>query len=666
MAPSPYAKAPAPRKQSGALAQAAASERARAEARAQSSTDSVAKADKAMARVLTGSKWDRKKGTRPASQDISGKTTQPALSIAGIVDAFGAMNDPEAVAIFEEREVLDEMLAEERAEAMMQSRIAEVRAGIDPKRLPALLRRQLAVHPAAWKHFSGLRRRYPDLFVPPEVVHSAIIELVPSTNSREVHRLLSIFEWPDCGMPDKVGRIDVQSLFDKVPLKAPAPRQKSPPATVSAASTTSQAGQRQRQQGGAATQLFQLKIGGAETGTQPRLPSPPSQRKVSNVLGVLGNEAGSLLVEGPVLGPTERHGAPATRLDLSGEGPQAQASSAQLGARSGEIGAKLLGQVRAKHANVRDLFYALDTDRDGKISLDEFGESMRKLGLRAPPAGYASLFAAFHAVPATAAPPSNGELSSPLDLHSLQRKLRASSAKPLRPLLPPPPPSERWPSSEKERGASPSTVTREALFLSPAISPPDSPEVRAASPPMLRGSFESPPPPRTPPARPATASTRGSSSQAGRGGPAIWVCGDPKRPHSAKPPPQHTLLRGSPDSAGSFTLPNAMPGAGDAGNPSSLRHRPSCIVDEQPGIAMPSVGPAPIAMPTPAPRQHHPLRVSSSAPRLGNMRRMSLEAAVLPPPAEQRAGRGAASVLLKKQLDLAWFEQEALAHKDRP
>ena len=48
------------------------------------------------------------------------------------------------------------------------------------------------------------------------------------------------------------------------------------------------------------------------------------------------------------------------------------------------------------------------------------------------------------------------------------------------------------------------------------------------------------------------------------------------------------------------------------------------------------------------------------------MRRMRLEAAVLPPPADQRARRGAAGALLKKQLDLSWFEQEALAQKDRP
>mgnify|MGYP006137010509 CR=1 FL=1 len=710
------ATAPAPRQ--SALGQAAAAEASKDAARAHSSNDSAAKADRATARVMTGSKWDRKKGTRSASRDIAGKTKPQALSIAGLVDAFGAMNDPVAVALFEAREHRDEMLAQERAEELMRSRIAEVRAGIDARRLPALLRRQLAVHPAAWKHFSRLRKRFPELLVPPEVVHDAIIELVPSSNSREVHKLLAVFEWPECGMPDKTGKIDVQSLFDKVPLKSPAtPRQKSPPTTTapaasaaSAAATSSKAGQQQQQQqqqqgdsGAAAAtqQLFQLKLGGAETGgtppRRPRLPSAPSQRRVSHVLGVLGNEAGSLLVEGPVLGPTERHGAPAARLDLSGEGPQAAASSAQLGSRSGEIGAKLLSQVRARHINVRDLFDALDADRDGRISLAEFGESLRRLGLAAPPAGYASLFAAFHAVPATAAPPSHGERSAPLDLHTLSRKLRASSARPLRPLLPPPPPSERWPSSEAERGASPSTVTREALFTSPITIPNASPSdsrpasaaVRPASPPMLRGRFEfesSPaqaPPLLTTPAaaaaRPATASTRGSGGgrggggggDGGGGGPAIWVCGDPKRPHSAKPPPQHTLLRGMPGSspsAGAFALPSATPPTvvDDVGRSSSLPLRRPAVDEPQPVTAMPSVGPAPIALLSPAPRHHQPLRVSSSAPRLGNMRRMRLEAAVLPPPADQRARRGAAGALLKKQLDLSWFEQEALAQKDRP
>lgn len=659
------ATAPAPRKQS-TLGAAVVAEQSEDGARAKSTTDLAVRSDRAVSRVLTGSGWDRKKGSRPKSQDTAGRTSVPTFSIVGLVDAFGSMNDPEAVAIFEEQARLDEMLAEERAAAMMQSRIAEVRAGMDTTRLPALLRRQLAVHPAAWKHFSRLRKRFPDLFVPPADVHDAIIELLPSTNSREVHRLLQIFEWPECGTPDKTGKIDVQSLFDKVPLKSPAQRQqRSPPqrslmkttTTAPAASTSPTASKG----GAAATQRLQLKLGGKET-DERRLPArdtshlidgkvPPSQRKVSNVLGVLGNEAGSLLVEGPVFGPPERCGAPAARLDLSGEGPQAQAASAQLGSRADEIGAKLLGQLRARHANVRDLFYALDANRDGQISLNEFGESLRKLGLRSPPAGYATLFAAFHAVAATAAPPTDGEQGAPLDFHSLQRKLHASSASPLRPLLPPPPPSDP-----------------EALFLSPNaisppdISPPDSPRARPASPPTFRGCFDSLAPPLlTTPPRPVTASplTRGSG-QAARG-PAIWVCGDPKRPHSAKPPLQHTLLRGRPRpdspsrSTAQFTLPTAAPGV----EPLSLPRRPSGA-NEQRGIAMPSAVPGPIALPSPAPR-HQPLRASSSAPRLGSMRPIRLEAGVLPPPAEQRAGRGAASALLKKQLDLSWFEQETFA-----
>ena len=101
-------------------------------------------------------------------------------------------------------------------------------------------------------------------------------------------------------MPDKVGRIDVVSLFDKVPLKAPAGK-------VAARDGICRVHQLQAAAaaaaGGAATRSSSSRL--AATGTQPRLPLPVAAQ--GEHLGLLGNEAGSLW-SSPVLGPTRRAG----------------------------------------------------------------------------------------------------------------------------------------------------------------------------------------------------------------------------------------------------------------------------------------------------------------------------------------------------------------------
>ena len=38
--------------------------------------------------------------------------------------------------------------------------------------------------------------------------------------------------------------------------------------------------------------------------------------------------------------------------------------------------------LRARHGNARGLFHALDADRDGKVSQEEFGRALALLGLR--------------------------------------------------------------------------------------------------------------------------------------------------------------------------------------------------------------------------------------------------------------------------------------------
>ena len=124
--------------------------------------------------------------------------------------------------------------------------------------------------------------------------------------------------------------------------------------------------------------------------------------------------------------------------------------------------------------------------------------------------------------------------------------------------------------------------------------------------------------------------------------PVIWVCGDPKRPHSAKFPPQHTLYRVPPPT----------------------RRMPDGRASPAMGAAFPSLPPR---VPSPAlqsTEQPATLRLSSSAPRLGSMRPQKLDVSRLSAQRDSYAQLGGGrpkSALLRKQQDLNWFESAVLS-----
>ena len=294
---------------------------------------------KAASTVFTGSKWDKRE-----RKELAG--TQTKMGVGVLVDAFSSFNDPEAVAILEEKDRVEANMAREMAERIDRARREEIRSGMDVEQVPSRLRAQLSVHAAVLaRGLVALRTKQGDDhgLVPAAAVTTILTTQLPAVLPKDLSRLVEVFTWPGTEIVD-VGTL-VRKLLTPTPLFALRVGQGSSPNAPSPSRAQSAGGVRVASVRGSRPQS-----------SPPNRPQSSPPRRSGNVLGLLGNDAGGLL-----------------RGKGGGEWNAA------------DIVAKLSTSLRARHGNARGLFHALDADRDGKVSLEEFGRALALLGLRTDP-----------------------------------------------------------------------------------------------------------------------------------------------------------------------------------------------------------------------------------------------------------------------------------------
>jgi hypothetical protein len=296
---------------------------------------------KAASTVFTGSKWDKRKRTELAD-------TQTKMGIGVLVDAFSNFNDPEAVAILEEKDRVEANMAREMAEHIDRARREEIRSGMDVEQVPSRLRTQLSIHAAVLaRGLTALRTKQGDDhgLVPTAAVTSILATQLPAVLPKDLSRLVEVFTWPGTEI------VDVGTLARKLltPPKLFALRVGPGPGSSANAPTPSRA------QSAGGVRVASVR-GSRPQSSPPNRPQSSQPRRSGNVLGLLGNDAGRL---------------------LCGKGGEEW--------NAVDIVAKLSTSLRERHSNVRNLFDALDADRDGKVSQEEFGRALALLGLRTEP-----------------------------------------------------------------------------------------------------------------------------------------------------------------------------------------------------------------------------------------------------------------------------------------
>ena len=294
---------------------------------------------KAASTVFTGSKWDKRE-----RKELAG--TQAKMGVGVLIDAFSSVNDPEAVAILEEKDRVEANMAREMAERIDRARREEIRSGMDGEQVPSRLRAQLSVHAVVLaRGLVALRTKQGDDhgLVPAAAVTAILATQLPAVLPKDLSRLVEVFTWPGTEIVD-VGTL-VRKLLTPTPLFALRVGPGSSPNAPSPSRAQSAGGVRVASVRGSRPQS-----------SPPNRPQSSPPRRSGNVLGLLGNDAGGLL-----------------RGKGGGEWNAA------------DIVAKLSTSLRARHGNGRGLFHALDADRDGKVSLEEFGRALALLGLRTDP-----------------------------------------------------------------------------------------------------------------------------------------------------------------------------------------------------------------------------------------------------------------------------------------
>ena len=291
---------------------------------------------KAASTVFTGSKWDKRE--RKVLAD-----TQTKMGMGVLIDAFSNFNDPEAVAILEEKDRVEANMAREMAERIDRARREEIRTAMDVEQVPSRLRTQLLVHAVVLaRGLTALRTKQGDDhgLVPAAAVTTILTTQLPAVLPKDLSRLVEVFTWPGTEIVDVTTL--VRKLLTPTPLFALRVGSGSSPNAPSPSRVQSAGGVRVASVRGSRPQS-----------SPPNRPQSSPPRRSGNVLGLLGNDAGGLL-----------------RGKGGGEWNAA------------DIVAKLSTSLRARHGNARGLFHALDADRDGKVSQEEFGRALALLGLR--------------------------------------------------------------------------------------------------------------------------------------------------------------------------------------------------------------------------------------------------------------------------------------------
>ena len=297
---------------------------------------------KSASTVFTGSKWDKRE-----RKDLPNTKTKMGLGV--LVDAFSEFNDPEAVAILEEKDRVEAAMAREMAERIDKARREDIRTRMDVQQVPSRLRKQLLVGagPIA-RELMALRTKQGDHqgLVPATAVTAVLVQQLPGVLPKDMSRLAEVFTWPGTEI------VDVATLVRKLLTPSAIGHRPAPRSPL---------------QGGAGPPLFTLRVvpgtpsraqsaggvrGGSVRGASPPRPQSSPPRRSGNVLGLLGNEAGGLL-RGKGVGEWN----------------------------AADIVAKLSTSLRAQHTNTRSLFNALDADRDGQVSQVDFGRALALLGL---------------------------------------------------------------------------------------------------------------------------------------------------------------------------------------------------------------------------------------------------------------------------------------------
>ena len=295
----------------------------------------------AAATVFTGSKWDKRE-----RKELAG--TQTKMGMGVLVDAFSSWNEPEAVAILEEKDRVEANMAREMAEQIERARREETQASMDVEQVPSRLRKQLLAHAKVLSRaLAALRAKQGDEhgLVPAPEVTSLLKTQLPAVLPKDVSRLCEVFTWPGTEVVD-VGTL-ARKLLTPPPrfaLKVEEPPGLEPPASPPNAPSPSRA----QSAGGVRVASVRGSRPQSSPLSRPRS-SPP--RRSGNVLGLLGSDASGL---------------------LRGKGEW----------NAADIVAKLSASLRARHSNSRDLFYALDADRDGRVTQEDFGRALALLGLR--------------------------------------------------------------------------------------------------------------------------------------------------------------------------------------------------------------------------------------------------------------------------------------------
>ena len=295
----------------------------------------------AAATVFTGSKWDKRE-----RKELAG--TQTKMGMGVLVDAFSSWNEPEAVAILEEKDRVEANMAREMAEKIERARREEIQASMDIEQVPSRLRKQLLAHAKVLSRaLAALRTKQGDEhgLVPAPEVTSLLKTQLPAVLPKDVSRLVEVFTWPGTEVVD-VGTLALKLLTPppRFALKVEEPPGMEPPASPPNAPSPSRA----QSAGGVRVASVRGSRPQSSPLTRPRS-SPP--RRSGNVLGLLGSDASGL---------------------LRGKGEW----------NAADIVAKLSASLRARHSNSRDLFYALDADRDGRVTQEDFGRALVLLGLR--------------------------------------------------------------------------------------------------------------------------------------------------------------------------------------------------------------------------------------------------------------------------------------------
>lgn len=294
--------------------------------------------------VFTGSKWDKRERKELAD-------TQTKMGMGVLVDAFSSWNEPEAVAILEEKDRVEANMAREMAEKIERARREEIQASMDVEQVPSRLRTQLLAHAKAlFRALAALRAKQGDEhgLVPAAEVTSLLKTQLPAVLPKDVSRLVEVFTWPGTEIVD-VGTLALKLLTPppRFALKVEETPGLEPPASSPDAPSPSRA------QSAGGVRVASVRGGRPQSSPLNRPRSSPPRRS-GNVLGLLGSDASGL---------------------LRGKGEW----------NAADIVAKLSASLRARHSNSRDLFYALDADRDGRVSQEDFGRALALLGLRTGP-----------------------------------------------------------------------------------------------------------------------------------------------------------------------------------------------------------------------------------------------------------------------------------------